>query len=42
MPKKFTLDFLNKICNDKNIIHRFTIGFWDNKVYDYSKYLKKI
>ena len=32
----------NKKVNDKNITHRFTIGFWDNKVYDYSKYLKKI
>ena len=32
----------NKKVNDKNITHRFTIGFWDNEVYDYSKYLKKI
>lgn len=32
----------NKKVNDKNITHRFVIGSWDNKVYDYSKYLKKI
>ena len=31
----------NKKVNDKNITHRFTIGFWDNKVYDYSKYLTR-
>ena len=32
----------NKKINDKNITHRFVIGSWDNKIYDYSKYLKKI
>ena len=31
----------NKKVNDKNITHRFVIGSWDNKIYDYSKYLKK-
>lgn len=29
--------------NDKNIAHRFTINRWSNKkIYDYSKYLKKM
>ena len=33
----------NRINNDKNITHRFTLSKWSNeKVRDYSKYLKKI
>ena len=33
----------NRINNDKNITHRFTLSRWSNeKVRDYSKYLKKI
>lgn len=33
----------NRKNNDKNITHRFTLSRWSNeKVYDYSKYLKKI
>jgi len=33
----------NRKVNDKNITHRFALGRWDNeKVYDYSKYLKRI
>ena len=31
----------NRKVNDKNITHRFVIGSWNNKIYDYSKYLKK-
>jgi hypothetical protein len=32
----------NKKVNDRNITHRFVMGSWNNEVYDYSKYLKKI